>query len=181
MQGITPVLPTFRYHPDPISTGSVKPSQAACICCGASTGFIYVASVYGREKLRDSLCPWCIANGRAASEHDCFFSDGDPLADAGVPRPIIIEVTRRTPGYSSWQQEVWQSCCGDACEFHGDASKAELTALHGEALVRLQSEWPISLTRWAEFVKSYVPGGGMAVYRFLCRHCGQPKYALDIA
>jgi uncharacterized protein CbrC (UPF0167 family) len=174
-------LPSFVYHPDPISTGSVKASTAVCVCCQKARGFVYTASVYGNQRLIGSLCPWCIANGEAAVRFNCFFSDEDPLSRAEVPRQIVIEVTRRTPGYNSWQQEVWQACCHDACVFRGDATVAELTALQGEALVELQLDWPISPSRWLSFLKGYVPGGGMAVYRFDCRHCGKTKYALDLS
>jgi uncharacterized protein CbrC (UPF0167 family) len=58
-----------------------------------------------------------------------MFSDDHPLAQAGVPDEVIEEVARRTPGYNSWQQEVWLSCCDDACQFHGDAARSELQAL----------------------------------------------------
>jgi hypothetical protein len=174
-------LPIFVYHPDPISTGSVKASNAVCVCCEKARGFIYTASAYGRQRLHGILCPWCIANGEAAVKFNCFFSDEDPLSRAEVPRQIIIEVTRRTPGYNSWQQEVWQACCRDACVFRGDATVAELAALQGDALVELQRQLPVSPTRWSSFLKGYVPGGGMAVYRFDCRHCGTTKYALDLS
>jgi uncharacterized protein len=175
------ILPAFRYHPDPVSTGSVKASRDVCICCGKTRGFIYTASVYGRLKPEGRLCPWCIANGEAALKFNCFFSDEDPLVRAGVPRAAIIEVTRRTPGYNSWQQEVWLACCNDACVFRGDASISQLNALQGDDLSQLQRDWPISPTRWAQFVKQYTPGGGMAVYRFDCLHCGKTKYSLDLS
>ncbi len=180
MHAETP-LPDFRYHPDPISTGSVTASGDVCMCCSKARGFIYTATVRGRLETEGGLCPWCIANGKAASKFDCFFSDEHPLTQAGVPRPIVIEVTRRTPGYNSWQDEVWLACCEDACIFRGDATVSELAALQGDPLAQLQREWPISPTRWAEFVKHYVPGGGMAVYRFDCRHCGRTRYGLDLA
>ena len=181
MQPVEVILPSFRYHPDPISTGSVKPSHVVCACCSKSRDLIYCASVYGSAAPRCSLCPWCIASGEAAFRFNCIFSDEEPLVRAGIPRSVIIEVTRRTPGYNSWQQEVWQACCGDACVFHGDASVAELAALQGKALAQLQAQWPISPNRWTGFVKQYVPGGGSAVYRFDCRHCGKTKYALDLS
>ena len=27
-------LPAFKYHPDPVATGSVLRSEAECCCCG---------------------------------------------------------------------------------------------------------------------------------------------------
>src|SRR3954462_8563031 len=106
MQDTKTILPTFLYHPDPVSTGSIRASGHVCACCEQSRGFIYPASVSGRLKPEDRLCPWCIANGEAALKFNCVFSDEQPLVRAGVPRAIILEVTRKTPGYNSWQQQV---------------------------------------------------------------------------
>ncbi|MCP4306259.1 MAG: CbrC family protein [bacterium] len=39
-------LPSFRYHPDPIATGSIRPSdEAVCRRCSRNRGFIYVGPV----------------------------------------------------------------------------------------------------------------------------------------
>jgi uncharacterized protein CbrC (UPF0167 family) len=175
------MLPTFRYHPDPLATGSVKASTTACRCCGQARGFIYAASVYARDRLRDSICPWCIADGSAARKFEAMFSDDHPLVKAGVSDQVIEEVTRRTPGFNSWQQETWLSCCGDACEFHGDAPRAELQALQGDDLARTLSDlgWGKQEQHWPQFIQNYRPGGDPAVYKFVCRHCHITKYAVD--
>jgi uncharacterized protein CbrC (UPF0167 family) len=175
------MLPEFRYHPDPLATGSVKPSEAVCACCQRVRGYIYEASVYGPGELRGKLCPWCIADGEAAFRFGVYFSVEDPLVEAGIARHIINEVTRRTPGYNCWQQEEWQVCCGDACAFHGDATSEELKALGGDALGRLQKKWEITPRLWEELLNFYVPGGGVSVFRFVCRVCGRPNFALDLA
>ena len=173
------MLPTFRYHPDPVATGAVKPSEMICRCCDRARGYAYTASVYCRDLPRDSLCPWCIADGSAAAKFDAFFSDGEPLAQENVPAEVIEEVTRRTPGYNSWQQEVWEACCDDACAFHGDASKEELRSLGGELLSRTLTQWKCREPDWQRLIQHYQPGGNPAVYKFVCLHCGTPKYALD--
>ncbi len=174
------MLPEFRYHPNPVATGNVKSSTTICACCQQARGYIYVGSLYGPE-LRSKLCPWCIADGKAAARFDVFFSVEDTFVEAKIPRQTIIEVTRRTPGYISWQQEVWQTCCGDACEFHGDATTEELHLLEGTALTRLLNSWQISTERWNNILKIYVPGGGITIFRFVCRVCGQTTYTPDLA
>lgn len=173
------MLPQFRHHPDPLATGSLKVSNNVCRCCGKVRGYIYTASLYGRESSRDSICPWCIADGSAARKFEAKFSDDHPLALAGLSYEVIDEVTRRTPGFNSWQQEVWHSCCQDACEFHGDAAPEELHALHGEALARTLKAWGWREKNWPGFVQNYQPGGNPAVYKFVCRHCLMPKFAVD--
>ena len=34
-------LPRFRYHPNPMETGSVIASDARCVVCGEARGFVY--------------------------------------------------------------------------------------------------------------------------------------------
>ena len=172
-------LPEFRYHPDPIATGSIKASEATCVCCDQARGYIYTANTYCEEGLEEALCPWCIADGSAAAKFDATFSDANSLLEEGISVEIVEEVTRRTPGFTSWQQEIWQTCCDDACEFHGDATKPSLKALKGKSLEEVLEQMDSDKEEWAEFLKVYEPGGSPAVYHFICRHCKKPKYAVD--
>ena len=158
-------LPAFKFHSDPTATGSIKRSEAKCECCGQRRGFIYTGPVYCVQQLSESVCPWCIADGSAAGKFEAVFSDDHPLIQAGVPDAVVEEVTRRTPGFSSWQQEVWLSCCGDACEFHGDAPHAELQALRGDDLARTLADFAWREEHWPQFIQTYHPGGNPAVYK----------------
>jgi uncharacterized protein len=172
-------LPAFRYHPDPIATGSIKSSDAMCVCCEQRRGHIYTCNTYCEDELVEALCPWCIADGSAAKRFDATFSDDHPLIQAGVPVTVVEEVTRRTPGYISWQQDEWLCCCGDACEFHGDPSRAHLAALP-QPIEEVVSVTHWTPDEWAEFVRSYRPGEmSIGIYHFICRHCKQPKYGVD--
>ena len=175
------MLPSFAYHPDPIATGNVNVSDGACRCCGKTRGYIYIGSVYAIESLQNQLCPWCIADGSAAEKFDAQFSDAEPLIEAGLPSDVVQEVTRRTPGYSSWQQEVWLACCHDACEFHGDAPREELQSLGGDRLSRLLTENALKPSDWPRVLEHYRPGGDFSVFRFVCRHCREPRYGFDLA
>ncbi|MET8030770.1 CbrC family protein [Streptomyces avermitilis] len=88
-------LPFFRYHPDPVATGSVRAGNEPCDCCGRSTGWIYTAAFYTAKDVAGSVCPWCIADGSAAERFDAEFTDAYGLD--GVPWEILREVTHRTP------------------------------------------------------------------------------------
>ncbi|MFJ9673062.1 CbrC family protein [Streptomyces sp. NPDC101221] len=59
-------LPFFRYHPDPLASGSIRASAESCACCGRSTGWIYTATFYSAQEVSGRFCPWCIADGSAA-------------------------------------------------------------------------------------------------------------------
>lgn len=171
--------PEFRYHPDPLRTGVVKRSNVACVCCGRSRGFIYTASVYSTHDLNGKLCPWCIANGSAATKFDASFNDDQPLLQKGIAEPIVSEVAYRTPGYVSWQQESWLSHCNDACEFHGDASVTEVATASAETKKEWFAEYNLSEVEWREITSRYAPGGDPAMYKFVCRHCGRTLFGWD--
>src|SRR5262245_24485003 len=105
-------LPSFRYHPDPLGSGSIIASDHACLCCGRARGYVYRGPVYAETALDDRLCPWCIADGSAHRRFDAVFTDAEGIAD-GAPASAIKEVEQRTPGYAAWQSEQWPVCCGD--------------------------------------------------------------------
>ena len=165
-------LPLFIYHPDPLSTGAIEPSTVKCICCGKARGFIYVAPVYALEDLNELLCPWCIADGSAAEKFDASFADNHRLLQAGLAARIVEEVHLRTPGYFSWQSECWLSHCNDACEFHGDATRIDIANASQETKIEWQRQYKRTDKDWERITTGYVPRGGQAFYKFVCRHCG---------
>lgn len=171
-------FPVFKYHPDPRSTGAVVAQDSECPCCKRVTGFAYTGSVYAEEELED-ICPWCIASGEAAKMFDATFSDDAPLIRENVPSEVVEEVTRRTPGYTSWQQEEWLACCGDACAFHGDLTAEELATLDAEAVEWFDSAWDMGPDFLASIAGNYQPGGDPALYKFVCRHCRRVRVGWD--
>ena len=171
-------LPVFQYHPDPIRTGALKNSCAVCECCGEARGFVYTSRIHSRKKV-NSLCPWCIADGSAARRLDGLFVDPCPLTKAGVAKHIVDEVSRRTPGFNSWQQEEWLSCCKDACEFHGDLPEPELKVMCVETFTRAFHGCRPADSEFEDFKKHYRPGGNPAIYKWVCRHCRSVQYYAD--
>lgn len=176
--GVEMDFPQFTYHPHPLDTGAVIASDATCECCGQARGFICSSGMYCRDNV-EAICPWCVADGSAADKFNGHFVDDYPLLDAGLDIAIVKEVAERTPGYVSWQQEVWQSHCNDACEFHGDAELADLQALQGEALEDFLAEYLPNHALWQKLLSSYQKGGNPAIYKFKCRHCQQAIFTLD--
>jgi len=172
-------LPTFRYHPDPITTGSVIASKETCVCCEQETGYIYTGDIYCEEDLPGAVCPWCIADGSAARRFDALFFDDEALVRNGAPEAVVEEITRRTPGFISWRQE-WPLCCSDACEFHGDpdreppAASADPTAEKPGGRVEWSPE-----EEWVEFFSTHEPRATPAVCLFVCRHCKQAPLIPD--
>ncbi|WP_394425433.1 CbrC family protein [Streptomyces sp. SGAir0957] len=119
-------LPAFRYHPNPVASGSIRQSPETCVGCDRTTGWIYTATFYTAHEVSGSFCPWCIADGSAAERFAGEFTDSYGLD--GVSEEILHEVTRRTPGFHAWQDPRWLVHCHDAAAFIGEVGYSELVA-----------------------------------------------------
>jgi uncharacterized protein CbrC (UPF0167 family) len=173
-------LPSFKYHPNPVATGMIERKTAVCPCCERTTEYVYSTIPYGIDEI-ENLCPECIENGSAAKKFKVEFSDGYPLAQVGLAKEIVEEVIFRTPGFISWQQEVWLACCDDACEFHGNLSKDEFKNLSSEKIAKFREDHDIGDKLWGALSSSYVPKGNLAIYKFVCRHCGSLRLGFDMS
>jgi uncharacterized protein CbrC (UPF0167 family) len=89
-------LPTFRYHRDPLTSGSVAASVKKCKCCKQARGFIYTGPVYAESDLDEALCPWCIADGSAAEKFVATFVDSEAFPK-DAPEAAVKEIIERTP------------------------------------------------------------------------------------
>jgi uncharacterized protein CbrC (UPF0167 family) len=174
----TLALPIFKYHPDPLATGSVVKSDAECVCCGKVRGFIYTGPVYSVEEYDNCICPWCIENGSAHEKLEASFTDEYGLGGGGewddVAQSVIEEVAYRTPGFTSWQQEKWWTHCGDAAQFIGRAGRKELEAFGPQALRAIQESAGLSDgLEWKRFLSALDKSGSPTAYLFRCTNCGQ--------
>lgn len=169
-------LPTFKYHPHPLKTGSIKKSSKKCLCCGKARGYIYVGPIYASENLTDALCPWCIADGSAHKKFDAAFTDEEGIGGGGewdeVSEKVIAEVAYRTPGFTGWQQEQWWTHCEDAAKFLGRAGKAELLAAGPEAVAAIRESIGLDEgEEWDEFLEALDKDGSPTAYLFQCTKC----------
>jgi uncharacterized protein len=173
-------LPVFRYHPDPIASGSIEVSAAQCACCNERRGYIYTGPAYCEAELDDALCPWCIAAGAAHDKFDASFADPAGFPD-GIAQPIVDEVAFRTPGFNAWQQQKWLTCCGDAAAFLEPAGQTEIRArypqIEGSLMMYVVHELGISGGAATRFLAALDRDRGPTAYVFGCRHCdARPAY-----
>lgn len=173
-------LPAFRYHPDPLTSGSVTASDSVCRGCGRPRGLIYVGSLLGSgaEEIRNAICPWCIADGTAHARFDAEFTRIDCVGLgytepwAAVPREVAEEVAYCTPGFTGWQTERWFTHCGDAAAFIGVAGCREVLA-HGPATIEaIRRDCNLTGMEWDEYFRALERNGSPSAYLFRCLRCG---------
>ncbi|MCX6125473.1 MAG: CbrC family protein [Proteobacteria bacterium] len=113
-------LPNYRYHPDPLATNAIVTERITCCVCSKVSSYSYQGQMYCEEE-HGSICPWYIFDGAAAAKFGEVFSNDNPLLSNGVKEEIVKEVTQRTLGFQTWQQEIWLSHCGEAAGYLGDS------------------------------------------------------------
>jgi uncharacterized protein CbrC (UPF0167 family) len=168
--------PQFTYFTPAAFLAVVEPSSTACDACGQAKGVRYTGPFYSRT--RDlCICPDCIANGTAATKFNGTFNDivvewegeivNQEAHRAGTA--IVDELLHRTPGYSSWQGNIWMFHCADGAVFHGDAFSEEID----NAADDTRKHWEtVNGLKWDRVMHPDVRDKYMGVYRFDCRHCG---------
>ena len=168
-------LPVFRYHPEPLATGSFRAdADTPCLSCNRIRGYVYTGSVWTEKNfiLDDHLCPWCIADGSAAKRFGATFCDTGTL---DVPDAVREEIETRTPGFIAWQQESWLGCCDDGAAFLGSAGAKELRGKFSEARPSveqvLRDDYDLSGKELKEFVDSLSTESDPTAYLFRCLHC----------
>jgi uncharacterized protein CbrC (UPF0167 family) len=174
---ITDELPSFRYHPDPVATGVVKPATTQCPVCGQRRSHVYEGPFYTIERV-NGVCPWCIQDGSAARRYNGEFQDAASCEPVDLPE-YLDELLHRTPGYSGWQQEVWLSHCGDFCAFVGYPNWNQLEPLVDELTTDFQRTKGEMNLNDDEFVQS-LRAGSLYAYLFKCLHCGNHRVAFDM-
>ena len=168
-------LPLFKYHPDPIATGSIERSDETCKLCAKSRGFIYKGPLYATDEVEAQICPWCIADGTAHKVLDATFVDPDGVGGYGdwdvIPDAVTEEVAYRTPGFTGWQQEMWFTHCGDAAEFLGPVGQAELEQWGTDAIAAISQESGLQGKELEDYIRSLNRVGGPTAYLFRCLQC----------
>jgi uncharacterized protein len=185
-------LPIFKYHPSAYKLEVFKKSKKVCQCCGQARGFVYQCNTYCVEDV-ETLCPWCIADGSAAKKFDASFQSQIETVDDEMnwkspvlADEIVDELAHRTPGFISWQGSHWLTHCNDGCEFHGDLAQDELLTLPEATLDLFKQEHAYLFTpkNWGSIAalnEIYFPAGDIALYKFVCRHCGFIRLNCDMS
>lgn len=171
-------LPSFKYHPDPVATGSIEARDINCVCCGQVRGYAYVGPAYSEADLEKEICPWCINTGLAHDQLGVEFTDIDAIGDyepnMTIGTDVREEIAYRTPGFNGWQQERWLVHCEDACAFLGPAGKEELEAYADQGLIDLlRADIAMDQVEFQDYFNTLSKQAGPTAYVFRCLHCGK--------
>ena len=169
-------LPTFKYHPDPVATGSFVQLSRECAACHLIRGWTYTGPVYGQFDDQPVICPWCIADGTAHRLLGVEFVDPPGVGGYGdwdsVPQTVLEEICFRTPSFNGWQQERWYTHCNDAAEFSGAVGVTELRGLDPAAYAAIAKESGFIGKELADYMASLDRDNGPTAYLFRCGSCG---------
>ena len=171
-------LPVFKYNPEAEKWEILIRKNTTCPVCQQSTEYVYDGPFYAEADV-DNICPWCIADGRAAEKYAGEFQDSASCEEV-VDEASLIELTTRTPGYTGWQQERWLSHCGDFCAFKGYVGWKEIKSLRDELEADLNTIMDDYGMDEDECKVSLVKNGSMQGYLFQCLHCGAHRLTADM-
>jgi uncharacterized protein CbrC (UPF0167 family) len=125
-------LPTFPLFRDPVGEGVIERGDQECAACRRKRGWVYIGPGFeGAGAVGKRVCPWCIADGTAASKLRYRFNEGIeatyvPPARRSAWLAELALVEERTPGFHTQQGNHWMACCGRACVYLGAAGKGDL-------------------------------------------------------
>ena len=173
-------LPSFRFHPDPVGTGSIVAEDIVCTACSQARDHRYVGPIYTQQRPNGPVCPWCIEDGTLAAAFQAEFVDA---ASAGsVDDAALEELRYRTPGYLAWQQDVWLTHCGYPCIYLGPVGQPELEKLPASATTAVK----LALRGWGrtDDERDQMLGwqnrdGNLTGYLFICDRCGEHLAHVD--
>jgi len=178
-------FPAFLYHPDPVATGSVTASTAACCVCGVSRGYLYTGPAYTADDHIEGICPWCIADGQAHAQLNVYFNNPRGVGGRGrweAVAPAIVEtIVYRTPGFWVNDSSQWFTHCSDAACFVGPAGWVELESYGAAAIQAIRAAFDGTETEWSSYYLLLDYECSPTAFLFRCRHCGTLGGYIDSA
>ncbi|MBB5233881.1 CbrC family protein [Deinococcus budaensis] len=172
-------LPAFPYYADPLADGCFEQRPIACEVCGQAREWAYVGGMYVEDD-PETICPWCVADGRAAAKFEGTFQDVDFSETASAES--VTAVLNRTPRVILWNPIHWPDHCGECCTYLGTltpSGQPEITShesVQQEAAVIARS---MSRTWTNEDALDCAEQGTLTLHLFQCRTCQTYRLSPD--
>jgi uncharacterized protein CbrC (UPF0167 family) len=176
-------LPKFKYNPNVCKIDVFKKEEGICSVCGEKRNIKYTGAFYSIKK-PEYICPFCIANGKAAEKYNGEFNSyctiegvsPDPAdPEPTIPKEMLLEVSQRTPGYNSWQETVWLSHCNEPCAFIDYADGETIKPFIDE----LEEDIEGNGYNKEQILEWLSKDGSLTGYLFQCLHCGKHRLHID--
>jgi uncharacterized protein CbrC (UPF0167 family) len=168
-------LPKFKYSPNAFELDIFENVEGTCSVCNEKRQIKYTSSFYSVEE-PEYICPWCIADGKAAEKYKGEFNDYEGIENSeNIEKELLLQASERTPSYTSWQQEVWLTHCNEPCAFVGYADTKTIEPLMEELNDDIENNGYDP-----DFIKSSLTKDGSLVgYLFQCVNCNQHRLHVD--
>ena len=151
----------FNYMSDDYLSTVFADESFTCDCCKKISNAKYIGPQYSTADNDASLCPDCIQTGEAVQSGLVdFFNEIDPEC---VDENVSSEISCRTPGIFTWQDQEWATHCNDACEYHGDATAQDIIKADEKTIQIWMERYDQSRNDWDTFMSGYQPGGYQGV------------------
>ena len=178
---MTPALPHFRFHPDPLLSGAVEPSTEPCGVCGQARGFVYTGNCYVEDEFEAQLCPWCIADGSAHRKFGVTFNE--VALAPGIDEAAADEIEERTPGLTCFNPIDWPTCCGAPMAYLEPAGHTEIVARHPKLpttlVPQMAAELRVPTGEAMRVFRSLQRDQSPCAHVFRCPTCETVRAAID--
>lgn len=176
-----PALPHFRFHPDPLRSGAIEPSDAICGACGQARGYVYAGPCYVEDDFDADLCPWCIADGSAHRKFGVTFHDLEP--GPHIDDEDADEIEERTPGPTSWNPMPWPTCCGAPMAYLEPVGRAEIRERHPDLQIvlipQMVAEFGMERADAQKLFDALQRDQSPCAHVFRCTACHTPRAHID--
>lgn len=175
-------LPIFRYLISPASHPSLIEKIGRCICCNQNRRIFYNGPTYSTDFEIIEVCPWCIADGSAATKWDVTFNDGfvdnEGVPQFGIDECFHDEIEGRTLGFISAQGNHWMYGKSGPMQFVGEVNYQVLLAENNPRKVETVRETLSSIGSDDITLESCVESGERcSIYTYLFYDPEQDQYA----
>ena len=194
-QGYTP--PKFKYIEDPIKLASliVETGPKKCFCCQENKS-VFTECNISEENLEQfnakdgelQVCIECVQNGKyynLTKEKMNFKEQIAPSEEVVTNKENNNTFENCTITYSSWQDPLWLTHCGDYCKFIKQVYWSDIKKM-GKAVEQqiiydyIQQKNGLNLTM-KQIIQDLKEDGPIAGYLFQCLVCGTYRLLVELA
>ena len=170
-------FPFFRFNPNAEKNGIFTRRVTTCTVCELSTNLVYEGPIASESDVKD-ICPWCIADGRAAELFEAEFAGSAGTEDID-DNEAFVELLHRTPGFNTFQEITWPVHCDTPCAYIGPVDKKVVKPMRKELIDDIEIIADEFGIEEEELIDGLTTDGSMQGQLFKCVECGQHRLVVD--